>query len=407
MKKVFIINQYALNKGDRAVLTALLTNLRQYDFEITVSTSHPEAWKDAFCGVKFVPWGYNISDNYPRAVRNIVQKLSRYLYTIHREMFLKGIKGFHYLRHLCVNSEFYKALIKADIVVSTGGHHITTLLSRDVRGALMYDLSLAVFCNKKVILWSQSIGPLEFYNKRNELFVYKVMSKIDKICVRDSQSFEFLQSFNKDKIYQTYETVFLLNQLFDRRIKSAEKKNIVGIAIYSTKNRSEQEEEHYILTLAKFLSFLIEKEDVQVKFFPMEIKGSAPDDRRMIHKIISCISNPLKCVVEDKDLKTEDHIQKVAKCRYFIGHKTHSVIFALAAGVPLLALAYHPKTIDFMKQFSLEEYAIDDSNLEYAELVSRFNKLRLHVDEIGENSFNRSRYFSEVISSDLKTVLNA
>ena len=61
--RVFIINQCATNKGDRAVLYMVLRELLHNGFNpVTVSTSNPAYWHDALdlpdLDVKFVPWGF-------------------------------------------------------------------------------------------------------------------------------------------------------------------------------------------------------------------------------------------------------------------------------------------------------------------------------------------------------------
>ena len=119
-----------------------------------------------------------------------------------------------YIFRLLMNQQFYQALQKTDIVISTGGHHVTTLLARDAISAQLYDLSLAIFSGRPTYIWSQSIGPLDFFNKQNENFVYKVLNKCKGIYLRDQQSLQFFQN-NGEHIHKTYESVFLLNnQLF-------------------------------------------------------------------------------------------------------------------------------------------------------------------------------------------------
>ena len=73
----------------------------------------------------------------------------------------------------------------------------------------------------------------------------------------------------------------------------------------------------------------------------------------MIRSILEDVRFPQRCTVLDSDLDLAEHFAEVARCRAFVGHKTHSVLIALTVGTPVLALAYHPKTADFMKQYDL------------------------------------------------------
>ena len=221
MKNVMIINQYAANKGDRAVLFAMVSELLKHRVNVSVSTHNPSLWKsyDFYSenNVKFVPWGWDFETNLDKSFLgnmywNMLNKLKKYTYTINRQLFLLSNKIPFSIFRLLMNQKFYQALQKADIVISTGGHHVTTLLARDAISAQLYDLSLAISSGKPTYIWSQSIGPLDFFNKRNEKFVYKVLNECKGIYLRDQQSLKFFQK-KYEHIHKTYESVFLLNSI--------------------------------------------------------------------------------------------------------------------------------------------------------------------------------------------------
>lgn len=142
-----------------------------------------------------------------------------------------------------------------------------------------------------------------------------------------------------------------------------------------------------------------------VRFFPMELKGTGPDDRILIKEIMDNVDNPDMCMVYDEDMTTADHIREVAICRIFIGHKTHSTIFSMATGTPLVGIAYHVKTMEFMHQFGCEEYCIDDSNLTSDSLIATFDSLSKKVDAVGNQLFARAKEMSDVIKGNMKTIL--
>lgn len=413
MKKVLIINQYSANKGDRGVLFAMVSELiKVKGLQITVSTHDPKLWdnysfyKDN--NIKFVPWGwdFNTLENisiFEKFYFTILNNFKKYTYTINRKLFLKDIHLKNLFR-LISNPEYFKALNDTDVVISTGGHHITTILSIDAISSQIYDISLALSLKKKTFLWSQSIGPLDFKNKENEEFVYKILDNVDKIYLRDEKSYLFIK--NRNKVIDTNESVFVLNKLFEKYIKPSERENILGISIYSTKNRTSEEKKLYINSLAEFSNYVIKKYNFKIKFIPMEIKGSGPDDRYMINDVLNNIDNKDFCFILDSDLETSEHIKEVSKCKLFIGHKTHSIIFALTSGTPLLALAYHPKSRDFMKQFDLEEFIIDDEDLSSKIMIEKFDKLYTMIDTVGEKSFKISNAKSILIHKHLTNIVS-
>lgn len=139
----------------------------------------------------------------------------------------------------------------------------------------------------------------------------------------------------------------------------------------------------------------------------MELKGSLPDDRPVILDIIKRVDNKTYCDFIDKDLPTDVHLQEVSKCQIFVGHKTHSTIFALATGTPLIGIAYHPKTEEFMKQFSIPQYCIIDKELSSKSLIRKFDNIELEIDQIGESLFNQVCAVSSKIYNDIKEIIYA
>lgn len=412
MKRILIINQYSSNKGDRAVLYALIKLLDKYDnIEITVSTSTISDWDNTFSNnnIKFVPWGWD----YHQEIHNPLLKLKFFLlrriwrltYTIIRIALVRNL-NFSLINQL-INPVFLDALKNSDLVLSTGGHHITTILAQNAISTQMFDLASCLIYKKKTVLWSQSIGPLEFTSKPDQQFVTEVIKKIDTIYVRDKKSVEELSQLgiNCKNIHLTFETVLSLNKQIQSYTSINKRKNVIGISIYSTVNRSEEEIKKYVNSISKLADYCVEKTQCDIVFLPMELKNSGPDDRWLIKEILNNIVHKEKCTIIDIDMNTEDHFYFIQNCRYFIGHKTHSVIFALAAATPLIAIAYHPKTTEFMKQFGVEKFAIADLDLSPEKLISLFINLMEDADAIGEKIFERSREIATIIQNDFNSMI--
>jgi len=75
-------------------------------------------------------------------------------------------------------------------------------------------------------------------------------------------------------------------------------------------------------------------------------------------------------------------LKQLAQCKFFVGHKTHSIIFALLTATPLIAIAYHVKTMDFMRQYGLEDYGFMESETSPEKLISVFEKVKSNLDEV-------------------------
>lgn len=411
MKRVLLIHQYAGNKGDRAVAFAMCKLMREVeqDISITISTSSPALWKNEPYfeqhDIKFINNGWEFSLATPKWYWGILNRFSKYFFTILRTLYL--ILGRNHLSYLFISPEFRRAVNMSDLVISVGGHHFTTLLSRDLVSSINYDAMAVLSLGKPLVCFSQSFGPFQFHNPQNERLTRKILLNCNLLLPREQEAARELWSLGipKRKIKDTFESVITLCSIIDPYVLPSERGKRVGIAIYATKNRNKQERLYYIKTISDICNNLHQR-GFCTRFFPMEIKGTEPDDRGIIREIVDKVQNPKFCFVYDVDMTTEQHICEVAKCQLFIGHKTHSTIFAMLTGTPLVGIAYHIKTRAFMHQFDIEQFCIDDSNLSEETFVEIYNKLSKEIDQIGMKLFSKAHEMSEVIKNDIQLILN-
>ena len=407
---ILLIHQYAGNKGDRAVLVSLVHLLNRIfsDSTISVSTSDPQKWTDADLlehgNVEFCPEAWDFTNvNSCCLYFKVLQQLKKYTFTILRFFTSHRIKLF---LPLFVNPLFYEKLKDADVIISVGGHHYTTILSRDLVSGVNYDSMCVMLAGKPLILFSQSFGPFIFHNPRNRDLTQRILNYCNGIYYREKSSLRELQSLSIELPYiqETKETVLALNSVIKEKIAIRQRKKQIGIAIYSTQQRTPEQLTDYCNTLCAFINLVI-KDGFSVLFFPMELKHSAPDDRWLIKRIIAMVNSEKVNYIDD-DMPTLKHLQMVMECSMFIGHKTHSTIFSIATGTPLIGICYHPKTLEFMKQFECAEYAIVDDKLTTDILYSKYKKLNQRLEEVSEHLFTLARAAERKISDDLKASIS-
>lgn len=406
--KILLIHQYSGNKGDRAVLYAMCRMLKSAypSASLVVSTSDSILWSDYSYykenDITFVPWGWDYITTGSKSVYwSILKKIQKYTFSIMREGYIRDIN----LSKFFSNPLFYKAVKEADIVISVGGHHFTTILSRDLVSGINFDAMIAS-ANKKLICFSQSFGQFNFYNERNKKLTQRILSK-SFLMPREEESHRELRNFlGQDiKMAPTYESVLSLSRVL-QYLPISHRDDAVGIAIYCTQARSIEQKETYQKSIADLCNHAISK-GYKVRFFPMEMKGSLPDDRPFIQEIVSHVTHPEQCYVYDKDMETLAHIQEVSRCKVFVGHKTHSTIFALASGTPLIAIAYHPKTEEFLHQFGMSENVIDDKHLTTSWLCERFDDMMEKLDVYSQQQYAQSVSMTQQIEKDLKSVIDS
>ena len=411
--KILLVNQCANNKGDRTVLLAVLRELScNGATKVWVSTDGPglERISDYRMGmdISFIPSGARFINNQSkiRLFQRAKSLCNRILLKLNFAKVRKFLIGKEKISALPCQKDFRKALQEADVVISTGGHHITSLLVPDVQSAQMYDICLAVAARKRISLWSQTIGPMKFANKCNSELVKEALHGAESIYVRDDPSWAEVirMGVPAERISQTPDSVFALNNIFPEYTKPSARGKMVGISVYHVMKRTPEAQRNYINSLAILVDHIVEL-GYTPYFLPMEAKGFK-DDRHLIAMIRATAKYGDKCIVQDEDLEPREHIVRVSECRLFVGHKTHSVIMALTVGTPLVAISYHSKFEEIMKHYGQSDYCISDTVITGEALIRLFAAVDADCDRLGECIFETSRQLAQKVQCDFKKMVN-
>jgi colanic acid/amylovoran biosynthesis protein len=81
-----------------------------------------------------------------------------------------------------------------------------------------------------------------------------------------------------------------------------------------------------------------------------------------------------------------------------VGSRMHSNIFALSAGVPVLAIAYLPKTEAMMSSLGLEEFTLKIESITSDNLIKRFDELWTQRHQVRTNLHSRLELVKEAAS---------
>ena len=413
--KVLVINQCAHNKGDRAVLYFVLRELARNDAsQVWVSTTGPglEAISDyrVPTQVEFIPvsWSFPAGRDGNRLVRKASHLLSnRRIESRFRTAGKLAAKNRPVpVASLHVDAAFSKALLECDFVLSTGGHHLTSLLRSNVRTEQLYDMCVSLLAGKPLVLWSQSFGPCRFSEALYEDLVRWVLSGAAAIYVRDEHSTEELSHLGVDTstVRKTYESVIGLNDIVADYIPPSQRDNVVGVSVYHAQQRSQSAHKAYVGAMSQLVDHIVQIGHTPL-FFPMEPKKEH-DDRGLIREILTHARFGREDFLCDQDLGPRAHIERVSRCKLFVGHKTHSVIFALTTGTPLVAIAYHTKTEDFMNDYRLPEYCVREDVMSRDILASTLSRALADCDTLGPKIFERSRVISGRVRHDFAAMMD-
>lgn len=398
--KVMIACQCGTNKGDRAIAEFLIKELQKYGADITLSTSRPDLWVPIVGqSVNVIPMGYPYISKSSQG-----RFLSRVTGYIQRKVLDKLLlssmatqNGRHFLCNL-FSKKFIRAIRAMDLVIVTGGHHITSIREKNAFFSYTYDIGMVSLYAKRYVLWSQTIGPLEFTSDKAKGFFEAVIRKAEKVFLRDENSFRCVEGLygNVGNLVKTYDSVFGYGSMDFLDVADREKK--IGISIFDGLKKAFKT----YGVLAKVLDQYA-LDGYTVEFFRMEHNDFEVNS---INQVISLMEHRDNIVIHPFMTTTEEHLKEVASCRCFLGYKTHSVIMALTTATPLMAIAYHKKTEDFMSEFGLGEYAIPDEELSDDKAGACVLMLNENLEQIQQKQRITARRMAERLEKDLCEMVN-
>lgn len=402
--KISIINHCAHNKGDNSVLYFLATKLRERSdvSHVFLSSSDGEIpfWDkfNLFSGAAF--WGSGMTFK-PREVGFYSYFFLKIRNFVFKKFFLKLI-----VRCFANNYDFCARLLssviadrrllgfigESDAVISTGGHHLSSVLDKDGLNTQMFDMIITILQGKRLMLWSQSIGPIETDKKYVLRALDRIIANAKVIMARDENTLQLLGKRSNPEFMETIcpDSVFGIPSLKSFRPESpAVDDDYALICIYTAAKRTIKGEAEYIQTIVKLIDFLSSK-NLTTVLLPMQYRGLAGDERDTLRSI-SASSNSDKVIIVDVDVSPVDTLGYFSGAKIAIGHKTHSVVYGLAMAVPTVAICYHPKTRFFMDQFGLGNFSIDDRNLQSSDLIFKVDRALVEEEAIRIQLVTRQR----------------
>jgi polysaccharide pyruvyl transferase CsaB len=227
------------------------------------------------------------------------------------------------------------AIERADVVLSGGGGLLQNATS--LRSLLYYVgiIHQAARAKRKVMIFAQSIGPLDVFGR---FIVREGCKSISGATVRDARSKELLASLlPKISIEQTADPVFLYDNGNEVKVDLSHEglgPESTPYAIVSV--RKIPGFEQGAGAIARAVDRLRERHNIHVAFLPL---GGASDAEVSTAIIRKCTTSPL--LLPESSLERTAEIVRGA--HVMIGMRLHALIFAAKYGVPFLSIPYDPK----------------------------------------------------------------
>ncbi len=242
------------------------------------------------------------------------------------------------------------AISQCNLLVSGGGSLLQDVTSK--RSLLYYltIIGLGRFFHKKVMLFAQGIGPIKSPILRRLTKI--VCSNVDCITVRDKDSLYELRRIGipDRKVQLTADAVFTLPQ-----VSPAEGRRILEKAgvpkwhkVIAISVRKWQEDDSYLLELAKAADSLVQKEHAHIVLLPLQYPADVEACRQLQEYMVQSDSS----TVLEMACDTEQFLSLMGNFDLLIGMRLHALIFAAVMALPFVAISYDPKIDGFVKDIN-------------------------------------------------------
>ena len=336
MKIVIAGNYGAKNIGDEMILQGILKMLESVtpNAEITVLSGNPQETSRKF--------NVKSEKKVPSGIKSLLVSIFDF------------------------KSKTKKSIKECDFFILGGGGLFNNLT---FKANIIWGIqALAAYYYKKpVIMYGQSIGKLS--SRFTQYLVKKVFQKASFITVRDNDSQKRLKKLGlKKKIHVIPDMAFRKKEKDVSKKKNS--KSII-VALRQMQNLSND----FQKAIVDFTNWLIKEKKWTVDFVNFQ-EGSESD--QIIHKkIIASITDKSKTKI------TNDR-QEIKKADLVLGMRLHSLISAIKAETPFIAISYAPKVKSLLKTANLNHHMLEMNEISTEKLKDLFIEIQKDPERISK-----------------------
>lgn len=210
------------------------------------------------------------------------------------------------------------------------------------------------------------------------------MNRYDLIIARESTTYNALAKVvPEERLRLIPDPAFTLGTKKLPLPKGFEEGNTIGINVSPMIQGSEARSGITMLNFKSLLEHIIETTDMQIALIP-HVVWARNDDRKPLEELYEAFKNTGRVVLIE-DASCEELKGYIARCRMFIGARTHATIAAYSSMVPTLVVGYSVKAKGIAADLfgTYDNYVIPVQQLEKKEdLIDAFEWLREYEDEI-------------------------
>ena len=213
--------------------------------------------------------------------------------------------------------------------------------------------------------------------------IVKDMKQYAAIFARESITYEALKKAGISNLYLYPDSAFTLDTKKLPLPKGFVEGNTVGINISPMIVDNEKEAGITMKNYRALIQYILDNTDMSVALIP-HVVWERNNDRKTIEQLYQYFKEE-KRVVKIEDHSCEELKGYIARCRFFIGARTHATIAAYSSQVPTLVVGYSVKAKGIAKDLfgTYENYVIPVQCLEEeGQLLSAFQWMYEREDKL-------------------------
>ncbi len=373
MNVIFYGNFGTSNWGNESTLLAIVSRLRAMDPDARLRCicSFPERAQARF-GIDTVPFSTNTAPFWRRdvmlprrmliAIRRLVQELGQYV-------------------------DAFRILKGTDMLVVPGTGLMTDAAGLHASGpySLFKWALMARVRRTKVLLVSVGAGPIESIAGR--LLFKAIMALATYASFRDEESLDCIREIGsspkRERIYPDLVFSLPVPTLVAKESSATGEGSVVGLGlmVYWSRYSGGPDDTYteYLATLATFAEWLLKQgHSIRLILGDEDTKAIA-DFRSVLH---SRIGDDDERIQYQPFASVDDVLEAIAATDVVVATRFHNVVMAAIETKPVIALSFHHKCSELMRQMQLTEYCHDIHQIDAAQLIEQFQSLEQNRDAI-------------------------
>lgn len=232
-----------------------------------------------------------------------------------------------------------RELKNMDGLISGGGGLIQDITSWKSPIYYLGIIALARFFRKKVLLYANGMGPLQY--SLNRKLTRIVLNRVNHISVRDTDSQNLLSSLGVNHSKVRIDPIFSLKQT-NVTDSYSQYQDFIAVSFGPNKDTLAN-----LSKIAQFLDFISETTGKTCLFTPFY-----PGFDRLFSKSLQK-NMKTKSVVIETFCPPEEMLTILKRCAFGVGMRLHFLIFLAILNKPMLPYLYDPKVKTFSEMLSL------------------------------------------------------